>query len=217
LTETPLPRGLGDSFQLAAADLGQVTASWLFVREIAGASGAEALFELRDQLGRTYPVLDAVAREWLDGVRGPDVRIGPVLDACRGASRIVVVGLEAEFLDVLERRLAPEIQLVLLEESALEPDWARVRANFGRRVVGTSLSAFQRHGGRTSVLLTFGYGSTATGVYVPPAWLRVIGSDVRTQFRSIVLWNTLAKAPFVFPRWLVDAPLEDFTDVVSGG
>ena len=209
-----LPRGLGDSFQLAAAELGMVTASWLFVREIADSAGADAVPALRDELGRTYPVLDAVAQAWIDGIRAPVVTTDPVLDACRGATRVVVVGLETTFLDALERRFPAEVQLVLLEESALEPDWQRVRANFGRRVAGTTLSGFQRHGGRSSVLLTFGYGSTAAGVYVAPAWLRVIGGDVRTQFRSIVLWQTLPKAPFVFPRWLVDAPVEDFTDVV---
>lgn len=192
-----------------------VTASWLFVREIAGAAGSAAIPALRDHLGRTFPVLDAVALEWMNGVREPDVKIDLALESCRGAARVVVVGLETRFLDVLEPKLPSGTQLVLLEESAFDPDWKRVRANFGRRVAGTTLSEFQRYAGRASVLLTFGYGVRDANVYVPPAWLRVIGGDVRTQFRSIVLWNALPNAPFVYPRWLADSPLEDFTDVIA--
>lgn len=215
LTAAALPRGLADAFHLAAGELGMTSASWLFVREIADSAGEAAVSGLRDALGRSYPVLDAVARAWLDGAREPQVNPEPVLEVCRAATKLVVVGVEARFLDVLAARLAPETRIVLLEESALAPDWARVRANVPRTAASASLSDFQRHAGRSSVLLTFGYGFRGDAVvHVLPEWLRVIGGDVRTQFRSIVLWNTLVEAPFVYPRWLSDAPVEDFTDVL---
>lgn len=211
---TALPAGLGDAFHLAAGELGMVSASWLFVQEIAATAGEKAVLELQETLGRPYPVLDAVVTAWLAGSRGPTVEAGPLLELAAGAKSVVVMGLEATFLDVFVPALPPESVVVLVQDSPFEPDWERVRANLTRTVVAADLSTFQRHAGRNSLLLTFGYGLRGHAAYVLPGWLRVIGGDVRTQFRSIVLWNTLKDPPFVYPRWLSEAPLEDFTHVL---
>ena len=58
-----IPKGMGQAFAVAMEELGFCSTSWLFVRAVAE-QGGEALVErLRDQFGRTYPVLDAVAAE----------------------------------------------------------------------------------------------------------------------------------------------------------
>lgn len=211
---TGLPHGIGDAFHLAAGELGMASASWLFVKQVAEIGGDEAVVSLRDALGRGFPVLDAVAAEWLEGARTPAVDPSFVLDACRGATRLVVVGLESAFLDALVPRLGDTV-LVLVEQSSFDPDWARVRANLGPDALACDLAGFQRYGGRSSVLLTFGYGRREDAAYVVPEWMRVIGADVRTQFRSIVLWDVLGRTPFLYPRWLVEAPLGDFTHVAA--
>lgn len=211
---TGLPHGIGDAFHLAAGELGMASASWLFVREVADVGGDEAVVSLRDALGREFPVLDAVAAEWLAGRRAPLVDPSAVLEACRGATRLVVVGLESVFLDVLVPLLGDTV-LVLVEQSSFDPDWSRVRANLGPDVLASDLAGFQRHGGRSSVLLTFGYGRREDSTYVVPEWMRAIGGDVRTQFRSIVLWDVLDRTPYLYPRWLVEAPLEDFSHVAA--
>lgn len=211
---TELPRGIGDAFHLAAGELGMASASWLFVKEVADVGGDDAVLRLRDALGRTFPVLDAVAEEWLDGARDPRTDPTFVLDACRGATKLVVVGLESAFLDALVPRLG-DTALVLVQQSSFDPDWARVLANLGPNALAADLAGFQGHGGRSSVLLTFGYGRRSDAAYVVPEWMRAIGGDVRTQFRSIVLWDVLGRTPYLYPRWLVEAPLDDFSHVAE--
>ena len=147
---TELPRGIGDAFHLAAGELGMASASWLFIKEVADVGGAEAVLALRDALGREFPVLDAVAEEWIGGARDPRTDPGFVLDACRGATKLVVVGLESAFLDALVPRLG-DTALVLVQQSSFEPDWSRVLANLGPHATGADLAGFQAHGGRSSV------------------------------------------------------------------
>lgn len=205
---------LEQAFRVACAELGHCSAAWLFVREVA-LEGEAAVEELRDGLGRTFPVLDAVARGWLDGKTGPLLQLEPLLAACRGADRILVVGLEATHLDALVPRLEAGVRVGLVLQSSFPADWERVLANFRGRVEGTGLADFQRWAGARSVLMTFGYGVHAGRGHVNPAWVRVSGPDVRTQFRGLVAWDVLASPMFVYPRWLVNVPLEDFSQVVT--
>lgn len=206
---------LSHAFRVACGELGHCAAAWLFVREVAAAGGAESVEELRDGVGRTFPVLDAIAREWLEGARGPALRVEPVLEACAGADRLLVVGLEADHLDALVPRLPAATRVGLLLQEGLDADRERVLANWGGRVEGAGLDELLRWAGPGSVLATFGYGLHGGRVHVIPAWVRVSGPDVRTQFRTLLAWDVLEAPMFVYPRWLLGVPVEDFSHVVS--
>lgn len=206
---------LEQAFRVACGELGHCSAAWLFVREVAAEGGAATVEALRDGLGRAFPVLDAVARRWLDGVTAPSVEVEPLLAACAGAERVLVVGLEATHLDALVPRLPAGVRIGLVLQGALDADWERVLANFGGRVEGTALGEFQRWAGARSVLVTFGYGVLGGRIHVNPAWVRVSGPDVRTQFRGLVAWDVLGAPMFVYPRWLASVPVEDFSRVVT--
>jgi hypothetical protein len=168
--------------------------------------------ELRDRLGRDFPVLDAVCAAYQTGARGARVDPARVAAACAGARRVLVVGVESEFLDALIPRLDGEVALLTYGE--LDTDWTRVLANYGGRVDGCELASFQRFAGGHGALVTFLYGANAEVAHVNPAWLRIIAGDVRTQFRTLVGWDVLGSPMYVYPRWLVEAPLADFTEVV---
>lgn len=212
-----LPRGLDQSFSVAAAELGFCSAAWLFVRELDAAGGDDAVRALRDELGRLFPVLDAVVAQWLDGRRAPIIDPAKVLRACEGATTLLVVGLEADFLDALLPEVsASELRnIVLLRYSSLgDVDWERVLANYEGCVVSTDLAAFQRWAGTRTAVLTMTYGADEHSAHVHPAWLRLMGEDVRTQFRSFIGWDVLRRPMEVYPRWLVEVPASDFTEVV---
>jgi hypothetical protein len=203
---------LGRSFLAAAAELGMCSAAWLFAQELGAAGGATVITEARDRLGRDFPVFDAVCELYLGGRRRPIIDPAPVVAACRGARRVLVVGLESAFLDALVPALDGEVGLLTYGE--LDTDWTRVLANYGGRVVPCELAAFQRFAGGAGALVTFLYGARADVAHVNPAWLRVIAGDVRTQFRTLVGWDVLGAEMYVYPRWQVQAPLADFSDVV---
>ncbi len=206
---------LDQAFRVAAGELGHCTAAWLFVREVAAEAGDEGVEALRDGLGRAYPVLDTVARRWLEGARAPHVRPEGVVAACVGAARVLVVGLEAAHLDALVPLLAPSTRIGLVLQGTLDADWERVLANWGGRVEGTDVAGFQRWAGARSVLVTFAYGVAGGVAHVQPAWVRVSGPDVRAQFRALIAWDVLRAPMFVYPRWLVSVPAEDFSHVAG--
>ncbi len=202
---------LAQSFLAAAAELGMCTAAWLFVRELAAHGGDAAVAETRDRLGRSFPVFDAVCARHLDGQPRAPIAPDAIVKACDGARRVLVVGLETDFLDALVPRLTAEIGLLTFGE--LETDWPRVIANYGGKVTPCELASFQRFAGSRSALVTFLYGTGAAVGHVSPAWLRVIAGDVRTQFRTLAGWDVLGREMFVYPRWLVQTPLADFSVV----
>ncbi len=209
---TPLPGGVDAAFRVAVSELGMCAAAWMFVEEVAAVGGPDLVAELRLALGVDWPVLDAVASAWLSGEARPPLAIDAVLEVIGPASRIVCVGLEVEALDrLLEATDAP---VWIVRESVFGPDWARVQANYEGRVGFEGLDTFQRLAGPRSVLLTFGYGTDDRSTHVLPAWIRASGEDVRTRFRSLVLWEVLHRPFQVWPRWLVEVPLEVFSSVV---
>jgi hypothetical protein len=63
-------------------------------------------------------------------------------------------------------------------------------------------------------MVAFVYGCQLGTAFVPAAWLRVIGPDVRAQFRTLVAWDVLGGPLEVHPLRLFEAPLRDFTRVV---
>lgn len=209
-----LPRGLHAAFGVAAGELGFCSAAWLFVRELAAAGGDDLVRALRDELGRDFPVLDAVASRFLAGQQAPAFDVAPVLAACAGASTILVSSLEADFLDALLPQLQPR-RVVLLRYSGLgETDWERVLSNYDGQLESTDLASFQRWGGTRTAVLTMVYGADAHAAHVHPAWLRMSGEDVRTQFRCFIGWDVLRAPMTVYPRWLVEVPRADFTVIV---
>lgn len=192
------------------------SAAWLFAETAAHDGGPTAVLALRDALGRTWPVLDAICAAWCDGVRPPvPVLEGamPVLDT---AARVVVVGIEARWMDVLVARLPATMRIGLVRSSPLEPDWTRVVANHRGRVELLRLSEFQSWAGPRSVLMTFVYGRSGSQAFVLPSWLRVSGEDVRLQFRALLGWNILGVPMLVYPRWLSATEVAGFTDLVDG-
>lgn len=208
-----LPKGMGQAFAVAMGELGFCSTSWLFVRAVAAEGGDSLVARLRDELGRTYPVLDAVAAEWLDGNRAPSVIVEPVFSACEGLSKLLIVGTEADFLDAILPFL-PNIKIGLLRHSLIDVDWERTVANYPQQVSLVDLAAVSEWAGSRSGLITFLYGHDGHIAHVRPAWLRLIGRDIQTQFRSIIGWNVLRSSLFVYPRWLVETSLADFSEVV---
>jgi hypothetical protein len=213
-----LPAGLHQSFHQAAAELGMVSAAWLFAREVERAGGKTLLRALRDDLGRAYPVLDAVVARRLAGAASAGIDVTAVLEACADAHHVLFVGLETCLLDPVVAALAtrkPRPRLHLLTQRVFQPDWQRVAANFGGDVELVGLDRFQRCAGPRSVLVTPVYGSNPDNTYALPALVRASGADVRTQFRALVGVEVLGQSFYVYPRWLVEVPRRTFTEIVK--
>ena len=209
-----LPRGLEEAYRAAAGELGMCSAAWLFVREVATVEGHAGVAAIRDALGRAFPVLEVVATTFLEGRAAPSIDVDAALEALAGAERVVVVGVEAAFLDVLLPRLRGR-SVALLQHSSLDVDWERLRSNYEGHLELVSLDRFQAMAGPRSALLTWLYGTLGNRTHVLPSWLRVCGQDVRTQFRTLVGWDVTQAPMFLYPRWLVQVALEDFTERVS--
>lgn len=208
-----LPLSIAQAFEVVMGELGFASAAWLFVREVADKGGEALVQELRDTQGRAFPVLDAIAAAWQRGQRGPAINLAPVLAACRGVRRLLIIGLEADFLDALLPRLEG-IEIGLLRYSLIEVDWARVQANYNGRATLTDMVSFQDFAGRDGAILTFLYSHSEHIAHVRSAWLRLIGVDVRAQFRSIIGWEVLNGPLEVYPRWLVETTTHDFSEIV---
>jgi hypothetical protein len=207
----------GSAFELASAELGFVSASWLFVEAVAKASGDEAVAALRDELGASFSVLEHVATQWLEGERPKPVDTRAVTAALAGARRVLVVGVEANHIDALVRDLDPSVAVGLVTYRLQEVDWARVIDNFGGRVEPVDLAEFQAWAGARSAILTFVYGTRGELMNVLPAFLRVVGADVRTQFRDVIGWSVIDRAPEVYPRYLVETLTSELTMLVEPG
>lgn len=208
---------LDQAFSLAAAELGMASAGWLFTEEVFHGEGAEGVQRLRDALGRKWPVLDAICAAWLSGARAPQVDAGALLSRLEGVTRVVVVGLEARWLDALMAALPASVRVGLVKHSELSPDWERVSANLGGRVELLELDDFQAWAGQHSALLSFVYGAGGgAGLFALSAWVRVSGPDVRTQFRELIGWDVLRVPLSIYPRWLVAVSADDFTQLESG-
>lgn len=207
--------GLGAAFELASAELGFAAASWLFVEQVAALGGREAVVALRDELGSSFSALHYVATRWLAGERAPEIRTSGVNSALEGARRVLVVGLEARHLDALARDLDPSVRLGLLTYRLQRVEWDRVIANWGGRVEPVDVAEFQGWAGARSAILTFVYGVRGHVMNVLSAFLRVVGPDVRTQFRDIVGWDVLGGTPEVYPRYLVETLTSELTALVD--
>ena len=210
---------LEQAFALTAGELGMVSASWLFAREVAAAEGLPAVSQLRDDLGRRWPVLDAVCAAFVLGESFPHVKRDGVLQRLQGFRRLLIVGLESHWLDALLAGLPVDLRVGLLRHSDLSPDWNRVQANLGQRISLVDLSDFQLWAGSRSAILSFVYGAGLPGahkLFATSAWARAWGPDTRTQFRELIGWDVLGVPLSVYPRWLVSVPKEQFTAVEAG-
>ena len=204
---------LQQAFRIAASELGMASAAWLFVRETAAVEGDVGVEALRDDMGRQWPVLDAVCAGWLAGTHSPTVNAQDVLPPLQGISRLVLVGHEALWLDALVAVLPSSTRIGLLQHGDPLAHWPRVVANHGQRVELLQLADFQSWAGPRSVLMTFVYGQAQEQIFVLPTWLRVAGADVRLQFRALLGWRVLDAHMDVYPRWLVAADIHTLTDL----
>ncbi len=205
---------LGAAFELASAELGFASASWLFVAEVAEAGGDSAVERLRDELGSSFSVLHFVAERWLEGERAPAIAATRVSRALAGARRVLVVGVEANHLDALARDLPRDVRLGLLTYRMQRVDWERVIGNYNGRVEPVDLAEFQGWAGARSAIVTFVYGTRGDLANVLSAFLRITGPDVRTQFRDIIGWDVLGAAPEVYPRYLVETAVSELTALI---
>ncbi len=201
------------AFAAAAGELGMCCASWLFAQNVAEAAGEDAVAQLRDALGRAFPVLDSVCAQWQRGER-VDPSASAISARLTGVDRVVIVGLESLFVDALVAELSAGVKVALLRHSSFPVDWERVKANQPEHLHLVDLESFQGWAGARSALLTFAYGVQGGTAHVAPEWLRVSGEDVRTQFRSLIAWDVLRAPMFVYPRWLVEVGTDAFTEVV---
>lgn len=206
---------LGQALRVAAAELGMASAARLFVREVAAAAGVQGVAELRDRLGREYPVLDLVAGRLLAGAIDPGLDVDAALAALAGARRLVVVGVEADALDALLPRLHGVEVGLCTEGRSLMPEWRRVLANFDGQVQAIGLADVALWAGGRSAILTFVYGGDGHVLHVSPQWLRISGPDVRTSFRSLIAWDVLGGAPEVYPRWSAAVDRTSFSEVIG--
>lgn len=204
---------LEQAFRLAAGELGMCDAAWRFADEVEAEGGAALLHSVRESLGRTFPVLDAVFQRTLAGTTAV-VDTAPVARACAGLKRLLVVGLEARWLDALIPALNG-VELAVLPSAALPANTERVAANLPAHVQLIGLDRFQRMAGPRNGMLTFVYGVAGTSAFVLPEWVRCQGPDVRAQFRSFIGWNLLGAPPEVYPRWLIETPADAFTELVG--
>lgn len=206
---------LGGAFELASAELGFAAASWLFVERVAELSGRDGVDALRDELGPSFSVLDFVATRWLAGERTRPIRTDGVRAALGGLRRLLVVGLEARHLDALVSDLDTSVRIGLLTYRLQRVEWERVIGNYGGRVEPVDVAEFQGWAGARAGILTFVYGGRGDLVNVLSAFLRVLGPDVRTQFRDIVGWDVLGGMPEVYPRYLVETLASELTALVG--
>lgn len=206
-----LPGHLGQAFLMASGELGMASAAHLFVRQLAQLGGDELVAEACDAFGREYPVLDAIAHEWLEGHRASTLDVTHVARALEGITRLVIVGLEVDALDALVDAL-PNVEMGLVAEPfGIAPDMRRVLANFGGTLRAVDLADFRRWAGKRSALLTFVYGTDGHSAHVATTWLRVSGPDVRSQFRTLIGWDVLDQPMRLYPRWLVETSCDDFS------
>jgi hypothetical protein len=212
--EVNLPPGLAQAFAAVVGELGQVTASWLFVRAVARTEGDAGVAALAESIGPSFTVLDAVARGWLEGQRELQVDPAPVVKAIGNATRVVVVGVDAAFLDSLINALDRKVAIALVTHTAFDVDWDRVLDNWSGRVERVDLDTFQKWAGGKSALLTFAFGRQGDRTAVAPLWLRACGEDVRSQFRALVAWDILGRPLSLYPRWLVEVDAQMFTHFV---
>jgi hypothetical protein len=210
-----LPRTLEQAYAAVVGELGMVSAAWLFVREVATHAGAPGVEAFAAESGPNYPVIDAVARQWLEGRRAPVIDVQQVLAAIEGAKHVVVVGHESLHLDALVAAAPPELVLSLLAHRPFPVDWDRVLANHRGRVDLLHLDSFQSASGPKSALLGLAYGAHGDRTHVPPLWARAVGADVRAQFRALVGWDVLGSEMYVYPRWLTEVGLDEFTRFVG--
>lgn len=210
----PPPR-LARAFLTATSELGMASAARLFAREIGEGGGPDVLARARDSFGREFPVFHCLAARWLAGEREPPPRTEPVEAAAAGLTRLLVVGLEATWLDALLPRLRGVEVGLLRPDTGFAVDFGRVLANYDGLAVGVELADLYQWSGRRSGLLTFVYGSDGHLAHVPAAWQRVSGPDVRTQFAALLGWNILGAPMELYPRWLAETSVGDFSSVVG--
>lgn len=203
-----------EAFRLAASELGMASAAWLFVEQTAAWAGHDGVAQLRDALGRAWPVLDAVCAGWLAGQHRPAVDTVSLAPVLAGSTRLLLVGYEARWVDALLQALPPEVGVGLVCHGDPRADWQRVLANHAGRLKALSLEDFQHWAGPRTTLLTFIYGATDTLVFAVPAWLRASGPDVRLQFRHLAGWRILDVPMEVYPRWLVATERDTLTELL---
>src|SRR5690606_24819392 len=131
------------------------------------------------------------------------------------STRLLVVGLEATWLDALLPRLRGVEVGLLRPDTGLTADFGRVLANYDGLAVGVELADLHLWSGRRSGLLTFVYGSDGHIAHVPAAWQRVSGPDVRTEFAALVGWNILGSPMELSPPWLAGTSVRDVSGVVG--
>lgn len=202
---------LQQAFRTAASELGMASAAWLFTREAAAADGSAGVAAMRDELGRQWPVLDAVCAGWLEGAHQAEIQSEELLEDLAGTTRLLVVGIESLWLDHLIAHLPASMQVGLVQQGDPLTHWPRVVSNYAGRVQLLQLGDFQSWAGPRSTLLTFVYGQSHDQVFVLPGWLRVCGADVRMQFRALLGWRVLDGPMEVYPRWLVAAGVDTLT------
>jgi hypothetical protein len=128
---------------------------------------------------------------------------------------VVVVGFESEALDLLAPLLPAGQRLLVLTHAALPGDWVRMLVNYRGRVDPVDLDGLLDHAGPDSALLCCVTGPPGDSLFVPGAWLRVVGPDTRTAFRALVAWNLLPCAFERYPRWQAEVPAAEFTDRIG--
>lgn len=208
------PPSLVDAFTVCAGELGQFSASRLFLEQLLVEPDAALVADVVDVLGAAFPVFDVVAGAGFKRRGLPQLNVEPVVAALEGLSRLVIVGLETDCLDAL-LPLVPQVRIGLIADTAFELDLDRVLANFRGRVEPLDLADFQRWSGRSSGILTTLYGADEFRAATCSVWPRVHGADMRTRFRTILGWNVLGPRMESYPRWLAEIGTENFSTVVG--
>lgn len=198
-------------FQLAATELGMASAAWLYVDEAAASLGDAGVQMLRDELGRHWPILDAICAARQNGTARPAVRLDPLRPYLATARRVVVVGYEADWMDALVADAPATLKFGWLCQDVAPHHRDRMLSNHGESVTPLTLNDFQTWAGADSILMTYVYGGSTKEIFVHPSWLRCAGTDVRMQFRDLLGWQILDVPIEVYPRRLVAADRASLT------
>lgn len=235
--------GLERSFQLAAVELGRLSAARLFVRVLAEEGGATALDAAEAELGEGSSMFAAVAAATRAGAPVPAPAADVLAPVVPALDRVLVAGLETDGLDALVARW-PALQVGLVRNMSDDLAWARVMANYGGRLCAVSLEDWPAWAGPRSALLTFCYGfavqpgeavdvasepaasdgatnpahPSATSIlgrqaWVDPLWLRMLGPDTNRRFSAQIGWNLLPVPPSRTDG-LEPTPLAGFSAIV---
>lgn len=200
----------------ASAELG-LFSSALLLLETCLEIGKDTVIEVQQEVGRDFPVFDAICRQ---GMTPSDIRrrvaaiAADVGDCLEDVKTLVVTSVEIELLDQLAMQY-PDLAIRVVVHDG-RADRARIESNFAARVTTIDMSRFQDYAHPVeSALLVPGYDVTRGRIISTfPTASRILGEDTQYLFSEIIAVDLLGNGLHFFPRGLVELALDHFTQIL---